>query len=128
VRVVTFDEAQGSQRSILMMDITASEKLGFLKSTNRIVVGISRACDGILIVRNGDGLVFRPKIVKMRKRGCRPPGSTAKTTTPGSKRESDRTWRTCAASSVAITSLIIYQYYNTPLLFNNLRPRYSSRC
>jgi hypothetical protein len=65
---MSFDEAQGSQRSILMMDITASEKLGFLKSTNRIVVGISRACDGILIVRNGDGLVFRPKIVKMRKR------------------------------------------------------------
>jgi hypothetical protein len=52
ISVVFIDSVQGTQSSWVTMDTVRSDSLGFLKSTNRMVVGISRACDGLIVIGN----------------------------------------------------------------------------
>jgi hypothetical protein len=54
VRLATFDNVQGTEGSIVIMDTTVSEKIGFLKVRNRMVTGISRAVDGLIMLGSND--------------------------------------------------------------------------
>jgi hypothetical protein len=56
VRIVSIDDVQGTEGSVVILDTTVSDKPGFMAVSNRMIVALSRAKDGILIIGNSDSL------------------------------------------------------------------------
>lgn len=50
VRVESIDNVQGTESSVVILDTTVSDRLGFMAVRNRIVVALSRAKDGVLLI------------------------------------------------------------------------------
>ena len=54
--LVSFDSVQGTESSWVIVDTVVTDFFGFLQETSRIVVALSRARDGLIIVGNAQGL------------------------------------------------------------------------
>lgn len=52
--IFTFDSIQGLEREVIILDLTISDKLGFLKEAARLVVGVSRPRSMLIIIANVD--------------------------------------------------------------------------
>jgi AAA domain len=62
VRVQTVDSAQGSESSIIVLDVVAAGgTVGFIKQPNRMNVALSRAKDGMVTIGNTSMVAHEPK-------------------------------------------------------------------
>ena len=52
----TIDGYQGEEKSIAILNIVGSEKLGFMSNPPRLLTGVSRAADALVIITNSDRL------------------------------------------------------------------------
>jgi hypothetical protein len=50
--ILTFDSVEGCEREYAIVDLTITDKFGFLKLSNRINVALSRARSGLLVIGN----------------------------------------------------------------------------
>jgi superfamily I DNA and/or RNA helicase len=50
VYVELIDIIQGTDCSVVIMDTTVADRIGFMRESKRIIVGVLRARDGILII------------------------------------------------------------------------------
>ena len=57
----TIDGYQGEEKSIAILNIVGSEKLGFISSPPRLLPGVSRAADALVIITNSDRLETSPQ-------------------------------------------------------------------
>lgn len=52
VLVTNFEKAQGLQREVVVVDLTATESLGFLNQATRICDGLTRCRSGLVVIAN----------------------------------------------------------------------------
>ena len=62
VNVWKLDSSQGKERSVVIFDVTFTERIGFMAVPSRWNVALSRACDGMYVLCDRSGI---------RKQGCR---------------------------------------------------------
>ena len=79
VRVAVVDDYQGEENDIILLSLVrsnAEHNIGFLKSSNRICVSLSRAKKGFYVIgnfsmlRDKDGTVWPKILVSMEQRQC----------------------------------------------------------
>lgn len=78
IRVSTVDGFQGEENEIILLSLVRSNSnnsIGFLKTSNRVCVGLSRAKKGLYILGNAKLLLEQSKLWESIIRGLLPPDS-----------------------------------------------------